>query len=205
MHHPLAAQVHRFRNPEQPAESLMNEVVHTSPTIGSNVEEIVVKNTHFLMWDIGGQESLRSSWNTYYSNTEFIILVVDSIDRERLSITKEELYRMLAHEDLRKAAVLIFANKQDMKGCMTAAEISKYLTLSSIKDHPWHIQSCCALTGEGHNDILNVSSPWLTSGSSLQLNPPALTDSIFQPFERMMFYAPIDSRYVDWLAYLLFA
>ncbi|KAH1176702.1 hypothetical protein KIL84_010404, partial [Mauremys mutica] len=128
---------------------LMNEVVHTSPTIGSNVEEIVVKNTHFLMWDIGGQESLRSSWNTYYSNTEFIILVVDSIDRERLSITKEELYRMLAHEDLRKAAVLIFANKQDMKGCMTAAEISKYLTLSSIKDHPWHIQSCCALTGEG--------------------------------------------------------
>ncbi|KAK3567470.1 hypothetical protein QTP86_019982 [Hemibagrus guttatus] len=128
---------------------LMKEVVHTSPTIGSNVEEIVVKNTHFLMWDIGGQESLRSSWNTYYSNTEFIILVVDSTDRERLAISKEELYRMLAHEDLRKAAVLIFANKQDMKGCMSAAEISKYLTLSSIKDHPWHIQSCCALTGEG--------------------------------------------------------
>uniref|UniRef100_A0A8C0V0E8 ADP-ribosylation factor-like protein 14 n=1 Tax=Cyanistes caeruleus TaxID=156563 RepID=A0A8C0V0E8_CYACU len=137
----------------------MNEVVHTSPTIGSNVEEIVVKNTHFLMWDIGGQESLRSSWNTYYSNTEFIILVVDSIDRERLSITKEELYRMLAHEDLRKAAVLIFANKQDMKGCMTAAEISAYLTLSSIKDHPWHIQSCCALTGEG----LCQGLEWMTS------------------------------------------
>uniref|UniRef100_A0A8I5NND2 ARF like GTPase 5B n=1 Tax=Papio anubis TaxID=9555 RepID=A0A8I5NND2_PAPAN len=53
---------------------LMNEVVHTSPTIGSNVEEIVVKNTHFLMWDIGGQESLRSSWNTYYSNTESLTL-----------------------------------------------------------------------------------------------------------------------------------
>ncbi|KAG8009531.1 ADP-ribosylation factor-like protein 5B [Nibea albiflora] len=70
-------------------------------------------------------------------------------DRERLAISKEELYRMLAHEDLRKAAVLIFANKQDMKDCMSAAEISKYLTLSSIKDHPWHIQSCCALTGEG--------------------------------------------------------
>lgn len=52
----------------------MNEVVHTSPTIGSNVEEIVVNNTHFLMWDIGGQESLRSSWNTYYTNTEVVVL-----------------------------------------------------------------------------------------------------------------------------------
>jgi len=50
--------------------SLMNEVVHTSPTIGSNVEEVVWKNIHFLMWDIGGQESLRSSWNTYYTNTQ---------------------------------------------------------------------------------------------------------------------------------------
>lgn len=54
--------------------SSMNEVVHTSPTIGSNVEEIVVNNTHFLMWDIGGQESLRSSWNTYYTNTEVCLL-----------------------------------------------------------------------------------------------------------------------------------
>lgn len=52
----------------------MNEVVHTSPTIGSNVEEIVVNNTHFLMWDIGGQESLRSSWNTYYTYTEVCFL-----------------------------------------------------------------------------------------------------------------------------------
>ena len=50
--------------------SLMNEVVHTSPTIGSNVEEVIWKNIHFLMWDIGGQETLRSAWNTYYSNAQ---------------------------------------------------------------------------------------------------------------------------------------
>ncbi|MBN3325457.1 NEBU protein, partial [Atractosteus spatula] len=127
----------------------MNEVVHTSPTIGSNVEEIVVNNTHFLMWDIGGQESLRSSWNTYYTNTEFVIVVVDSTDRERISVTREELYKMLAHEDLKKAGLLIFANKQDVKGCMTVAEISQYLKLTSVKDHQWHIQACCGLTGEG--------------------------------------------------------
>lgn len=34
---------------------LMNEVVHTSPTIGSNVEEIVWKNIHFLVWDLAGK------------------------------------------------------------------------------------------------------------------------------------------------------
>ncbi|XP_061445515.1 putative ADP-ribosylation factor-like protein 5C isoform X3 [Rhineura floridana] len=139
--------------------SLMNEVVHTSPTIGSNVEEIVLRKTHFLMWDIGGQETLRSTWNTYYSNTEFVILVIDSTDRERLTVTKEELYKMLAHEDLRNAAVLIFANKQDIKNSMSTSEISNFLTLSSIKDHPWHIQGCCALTGEG----LPAGLEWMIS------------------------------------------
>lgn len=54
----------------------MNEVVHTSPTIGSNVEEVVWKNVHFIMWDIGGQESLRATWNTYFTNTKVSVIVV---------------------------------------------------------------------------------------------------------------------------------
>ncbi|KAA0203045.1 hypothetical protein HAZT_HAZT004186 [Hyalella azteca] len=139
---------------------LMNEVVHTSPTIGSNVEEVVWNNLHFIMWDLGGQEVLRAAWNTYYTNTEknsllsdeicdFIILVVDSTDRDRLNLTKEELYRLLAHEELSRAAVLIFANKQDVTGSMSPTEISNMLNLTSIKKHKWQIQACCALTGEG--------------------------------------------------------
>jgi hypothetical protein len=33
--------------------------------------------------------------------------------------------------------------------CLSAAEIADYLNLQAIKDHSWHIQACCALTGEG--------------------------------------------------------
>ncbi|XP_052611720.1 putative ADP-ribosylation factor-like protein 5C isoform X2 [Peromyscus californicus insignis] len=138
---------------------LTNEVVHTCSTIGSNVEEIVLQKTHFLMWDLGGQETLRSTWDTYYSNAEFVILVIDSSDRNRLLTTREELYKMLAHEALQDASVLIFANKQDVKDSMTTAEISQVLTLNAIKDHPWHIQGCCALTGEG----LPAGLQWMKS------------------------------------------
>lgn len=49
--------------------SLLNEVVVTAPTIGSNVEEVVYKNIRFMMWDIGGQDASRSSWDTYYVDT----------------------------------------------------------------------------------------------------------------------------------------
>lgn len=54
----------------------MNEVVHTSPTIGSNVEEVVWNNIHFIMWDLGGQQSLRAAWSTYYCNTEVFMIKI---------------------------------------------------------------------------------------------------------------------------------
>ncbi|KAG8432324.1 hypothetical protein GDO86_016823 [Hymenochirus boettgeri] len=113
----------------------MNEVVPQSPTIGSNVEEIVVNNTRFLMGILVVRNS-PSSWNTYYTNTEKFVIVVWT-------------YRRRENPDLKKAGLLVFANKQDVKECMTVAEISQFLKLTSIKDHPWHIQACCALTGKG--------------------------------------------------------
>ncbi|KAB1256024.1 ADP-ribosylation factor-like protein 5A [Camelus dromedarius] len=126
----------------------MHEVVHTPPTIGSDIEETVINKARFLTWDVVGQESLRSSCNTYYTNTGFVI-VVGRTDREGISVTREELYKMLAHEDLRKAGLLIFANKQDVKECKTVAEISQFLKLTSIKDHQGHIHAGCALAGKG--------------------------------------------------------
>ncbi|KAI3386824.1 hypothetical protein SNEBB_002731 [Seison nebaliae] len=128
---------------------LLNDTVHTSPTIGSNVEEISYNNMRFIMWDIGGQDTLRSSWNTYYEDASCIILVVDSADRERMPITKTELMKLLSHDSLKKACLLVLANKQDLASAQSGAELSQFLNLTSVKTHTWHIQPCCALSGEG--------------------------------------------------------
>jgi ADP-ribosylation factor-like protein 1 len=47
-----------------------------------------------------------------FSDTNAIIFVVDSADTERMSTACEELHQMLQEEELRDAALLIFANKQ---------------------------------------------------------------------------------------------
>ena len=41
-----------------------------------------------------------------------LIFVVDSNDRERVGEAREELNRMLNEDELRDAALLVFANKQ---------------------------------------------------------------------------------------------
>lgn len=40
-----------------------------------------------------------------------IIFVIDSTDRERMNIAKEELEWLLTEEDLRNACLLVWANK----------------------------------------------------------------------------------------------
>mmetsp|Transcript_5705 Transcript_5705/g.7713 ORF Transcript_5705/g.7713 Transcript_5705/m.7713 type:complete len:184 (+) Transcript_5705:359-910(+) len=127
----------------------LGEVVVTQPTVGSNVESIEYKNLRFEVWDLGGQQQLRASWGTYFRTTDAVIMMVDSTDRARLAITKDELDRLLGNDDLHDAVILVFANKQDLNDSMNPAEISERLGLHLIKAHNWQIQPCCALTGEG--------------------------------------------------------
>ena len=47
------------------------------------------------------------------------------------------------------ASLLVFANKQDMKGALTAAEIAEGLGLSDLRGRPWHCQSAVATQGLG--------------------------------------------------------
>ncbi|XP_044499845.1 ADP-ribosylation factor-like protein 5 [Mangifera indica] len=143
----------------------LGEVVTTHPTVGSNVEELVYKNIRFEAWDIGGQERLRTSWTTYYRGTHAVVVVIDSTDRARISIMKDELFRLLGHDDLQHSVVLIFANKQDLKDAMTPAEITDALSLHGIKNHDWHIQACSALTGDGLYDGLEWISQRVTGKS----------------------------------------
>lgn len=70
---------------------------------------------------MGGQSSIRPYWRCYYPNTDAIIFVVDSADSERVETARAELHAMLEEEDLRDAILLVFANKQDMKGGCTWA------------------------------------------------------------------------------------
>ena len=91
---------------------LMNgEVVTTIPTIGFNVEVINYKNVSFTIWDVGGSEKIRLVWKHFYQNTQGIIFVVDSNDKERIDTAKEELHRMLADDDLKDAVLLVIPNK----------------------------------------------------------------------------------------------
>jgi len=127
----------------------LGEIVTTIPTIGFNVETVEYKNLKFTMWDVGGQDKIRPLWRHYYQNTQGLIFVVDSNDRDRINEAKEELAKMLNEDELRDATLLVFCNKQDLPKAMPVAEVTEKLGLNNIHNRKWYIQATCATSGDG--------------------------------------------------------
>ncbi|CAJ2650848.1 unnamed protein product [Trifolium pratense] len=137
----------------------IGEVLSTVPTIGFNVEKVQYKNVVFTVWDVGGQEKLRPLWRHYFSNTDGLIYVVDSLDRERISQAKQEFQAIINDPFMLNSVILVFANKQDLRGAMTPMEVCEGLGLFDLKNRKWHIQGTCALKGDGLYEGLD----WLSS------------------------------------------
>lgn len=62
---------------------------------------------------MSGQGRYRSLWEHYYADVQAVIFVLDSTDRLRVCVAKEELEQLLGHEDIKisNAPILFFANK----------------------------------------------------------------------------------------------
>jgi len=142
----------------------LGEVITTIPTIGFNVESVQYKNIHLCIWDTGGCDKIRPLWRHYMQGVNALIWVVDSNDRDRISESAKELEIVLKEEEMCDAALLVFANKQDLPNAMSVAEITDKMELhSKSKERKWFIQACCATSGDGLFEGLDWLSNCITS------------------------------------------
>ncbi|KXZ42867.1 hypothetical protein GPECTOR_114g318 [Gonium pectorale] len=85
---------------------------------------------------------MSTLWAMLFGNKEYKIVM-------------SELFNLLESDELAKTPILVYANKQDLRDAMSVEELTGALMLHSIRNHDWHIQACCALTGEGLLDGIN--------------------------------------------------
>ena len=155
----------------------LGQFVKTTPTIGSNVEELAYNNVKLQAWDLGGQESTRSVWDVYYMNTDGIVFVIDSQDDENIEECKSEFFKLIKHPNLRNSVILIFANKQDLPGAKKIEKIIEKYEFNKIKNHIWHVQPCSAIKGEGLINGINwLSEQLIFRGKNNFPNNPYLSE-----------------------------
>ncbi|MBV95259.1 ADP-ribosylation factor-like protein 6, partial [Eschrichtius robustus] len=69
------------------------------PTIGFSIEKFKSSSLSFTVFDMSGQGRYRNLWEHYYKEGQAIIFVIDSSDRLRMVVAKEELDTLLNHPD----------------------------------------------------------------------------------------------------------
>lgn len=84
---------------------------------------------------------------------------------------------MLNEDELREAALLVFANKQDQPGAKGAGDISEALRLGELRDRNWSIVACSAVDGKGINEGMDWLVVSLVVLSSFAAHANAWSDS----------------------------
>ncbi len=65
--------------------------------MGYQLEEFAKNNINFTVFDMSGQERFRNLWEHYYDEAQAVIWVVDSSDKYRMVVVKDELSAMVTH------------------------------------------------------------------------------------------------------------
>eukprot|EP01107_Rhizomastix_libera_P002334 TRINITY_DN14035_c0_g1_i2.p1 TRINITY_DN14035_c0_g1~~TRINITY_DN14035_c0_g1_i2.p1 ORF type:complete len:184 (-),score=16.25 TRINITY_DN14035_c0_g1_i2:46-597(-) len=131
-----------------------NATVETIPTIGFNVETVRYGGTRFMVWDFGGQSTVRRLWRHSFESAECVIYVVDSSDRDRFVESGLELESLLGEPLLQGVPVAVLCNKQDIAGAARADDILTALHLHGVNDRQIQAFETCAITGMGLNDAM---------------------------------------------------
>ena len=77
-----------------------------SPTLGFDIKTLQHKEYTLNIWDIGGQQTIRTYWRNYFEVTDGIVWVVDSADAWRMDTCRDELKKLLVGEELCGATLL---------------------------------------------------------------------------------------------------
>lgn len=153
-------------SPEHPDPKLK-----TVPTVGQNVSTLTLPDMYLKIWDVGGQLSLRSLWQSYYASCHAIVFIIDSTDigdghmehdgSGRLDECRLVLEDVLQNSETEGVPLLILANKQDREDCVEVVRIKEGLVkkvfegekAASIRDS--RVLPVSALTGTGVREAID--------------------------------------------------
>lgn len=124
----------------------LNKYITTAPTIGFNAETLKYRNLEMTVWDVGGQEKIRPLWRHYCRDTQALIFVVDSNDKDRL----DEAGKALAPHEPRGLRHVVYP-MSDRPRCTRAypptVRVSRIRAPADARA-PRDERSVCACAGE---------------------------------------------------------
>ena len=144
-------------------------VTQIDPTKHAHSEPLKIGNTSIMAFDLGGHESMRKVWRTYYPNLGAIVYLVDAADPERFEESRKELDKVLNSAEIGNIPVLVLGNKIDKVGAVSEEELRLALGLATqtnfgvqkierISGKPIELFMCAVVKKSGYTEGFK----WLT-------------------------------------------
>lgn len=118
----------------------INKVI---PTMGFEINTVAFEGFQLNIWDIGGQQTLRSFWFNYFDRLDALIWVIDLSNLQRLNENFKEMRKVLNNEKLIGLKILIYLNKMDLVANeeipKVKEQVTRVLELDQIESDKWRI------------------------------------------------------------------
>lgn len=133
-----------------------NRNITTVTTEEQNIEILQpIEGVSFVVWDMGGQKSLRRRWEDQYIDTDGIVFVVDSTDPRKFPEVKDELFKIFENEDLNGIPICVLAHKQDLPEAEEPNTLVDMIGLREVVSHEWRVYGTSIVTGTGIDTAFN--------------------------------------------------
>ena len=128
----------------------LNQNITTVATEEQNIEVLhPIEGVCLAVWDMGGQKCARRNWEEHFVGADGIVFVVDSADPRKFEEVKEELYKLVEHEDLDGVPICVIAHKQDLPNAEPPNDLVDIIGLREVASHDWRIYGTSTVTGTG--------------------------------------------------------
>ncbi|KAF2720105.1 ras small GTPase [Polychaeton citri CBS 116435] len=135
--------------------------IDSIPTVGFNMKRVQKGHVTLKCWDLGGQPRFRSMWERYCRGVSAIVFIVDSADKEALTVAKEELHILLEKPSLSSIPLLVLGNKSDLPNHLNVDELIESLNLKAITQRE---VSCYGISAKEETN-LDAVLEWLIARS----------------------------------------
>jgi small GTP-binding protein len=138
------------------------------------VQEFTFKNVNLKVYDLSGQENLRTSWKYYYDSINGLIFVFDSTfgksadakqSQDDVTEIRETIHQVLQETAEQNIPVLFLANKQDLEYSVSPEKLWEELSLDRhAAKRKIKIMPTVGVTGQG----LDEAFTWMVDSITEQ-------------------------------------
>ncbi|EJW04993.1 small GTP-binding protein domain [Edhazardia aedis USNM 41457] len=99
-----------------------------TPTMGFNTESIQFGNKRMIVWDLSGNENVRTYWSCYYTNVHGIVYCIDSSVSHSYNLDLNILKELAERQELKMSVFLILLTKKDNKSVINKEDASEVIS-----------------------------------------------------------------------------